>query len=143
VPKSVSSTVALASRTQASAGTKETNRNKIPEISDAPLTEQTIVVVALFPFAGRGWMQKKPFERVFQTLRASFCRFRLGLVIRLFILLLVGGLILVVDYEWDFLVGSSALQSTNDAYLQADTTPLAAKVPGATAIPDNYYNWLG
>jgi hypothetical protein len=57
----------LASRTQASAGTKEANRNKIPEISDAPLTEQTIVVVALFPFAGRGWMQKKPFERVFQT----------------------------------------------------------------------------
>jgi membrane fusion protein, multidrug efflux system len=52
-------------------------------------------------------------------------------------------LILVVAYEWDFLVGSSALQSTNDAYLQADTTPLAAKVPGATAIPDNYYNWLG
>ena len=70
-------------------------------------------------------------------------RFRLGLVIRLFILLLVGGLILVVAFEWDFLVGSSALQSTNDAYLQADTTPLAAKVPGATAIPDNYYNWLG
>jgi hypothetical protein len=54
------------------AGTKKTDRNKIQEISGAPLTEQTIVVVALFPFAGRGWMQKKPFERVFQTLRARF-----------------------------------------------------------------------
>ena len=49
-------------------GVKKTDRNKIREISSAPLTEQTIVVVALFPFAGRGWMQKKPFERVFQTL---------------------------------------------------------------------------
>ena len=47
---------------------KRINRNKIQEISGAPLTEQTIVVVTLFPFAGRGWMQKKPFERVFQTL---------------------------------------------------------------------------
>jgi membrane fusion protein, multidrug efflux system len=72
-----------------------------------------------------------------------FTRFRLSLFIRLFILLLVGGLIVVVAFEWDFWVGSSALQTTNDAYLQADTTPLAAKVPGATAIPDNYYNWLG
>jgi hypothetical protein len=57
-------------------------------------------------------------------------RFRLGLVIRLFILFLIGGLILVVAYEWDFWVGSSALQSTNGAYLQVDTTRLAAKVPG-------------
>jgi membrane fusion protein, multidrug efflux system len=57
-------------------------------------------------------------------------RLQLGLLIRLFILLLIAGLIIVVAYEWDFWVGSSALQTTNDAYLQADTTPLAAKVPG-------------
>ena len=50
--------------------------------------------------------------------------------IRLFILALIGGLILVVAREWDWWVGSSTLQSTDDAYLQADTTPLAAKVPG-------------
>ena len=56
-------------------GVKKTDRNKIREISSAPLTEQTIVVVALFPFAARGWVQKKPFERVFQTLRASFWPF--------------------------------------------------------------------
>jgi hypothetical protein len=60
---------------QRQAGTGNTNRNKIQEISGAPLTEQAIVVVALFPFAGRGWMQKKPFERVFQTPRASFWPF--------------------------------------------------------------------
>jgi membrane fusion protein (multidrug efflux system) len=50
--------------------------------------------------------------------------------IRAFILLLIGGLILVVAYEWNWWVGSAVLQTTDDAYLQADTTPLAAKVPG-------------
>jgi membrane fusion protein, multidrug efflux system len=50
--------------------------------------------------------------------------------IRLFILLLIGVLIFVVAREWDWWVGSATLQSTDDAYLQADTTPLAAKVPG-------------
>jgi membrane fusion protein (multidrug efflux system) len=49
---------------------------------------------------------------------------------RLFILLLVGALIIVVVREWDWWVGSAAEQSTDDAYLQADLTPLSAKVPG-------------
>jgi membrane fusion protein, multidrug efflux system len=62
--------------------------------------------------------------------KGTSARFPLGFVIRLFILLLVGCLILIVAFEWDLWVGSSALQTTNDAYLQADTTPLAAKVPG-------------
>jgi membrane fusion protein (multidrug efflux system) len=59
-----------------------------------------------------------------------FARLSLGFAIRFFILLLIGCLIIVVAYEWDVWVGSAALQTTNDAYLQADTTPLAAKVPG-------------
>jgi membrane fusion protein (multidrug efflux system) len=54
----------------------------------------------------------------------------LGIGLRAFILLLVAGLILIVAYEWNWWVGSSVHQSTDDAYLQADTTPLAAKVPG-------------
>jgi len=53
-----------------------------------------------------------------------------GAVIRLFILILIGALVFVVLREWNWWVSSSALQSTDDAYLQADTTPLAAKVPG-------------
>jgi membrane fusion protein (multidrug efflux system) len=53
-----------------------------------------------------------------------------GVGIRLFILLLIAALVVVVAREWDWWVGSSALQRTDDAYLQADTTPLAAKVPG-------------
>jgi len=47
-----------------------------------------------------------------------------------FILALVGGLVAVVAQNWDWWVGSARQQSTDDAYLQADVTPLAAKVPG-------------
>jgi membrane fusion protein (multidrug efflux system) len=53
-----------------------------------------------------------------------------GSGLKLYILLLVGALVVVVAREWDYWVGSAALQTTDDAYLQADTTPLAAKVPG-------------
>ena len=53
-----------------------------------------------------------------------------GAGIRLFILLLVGVLVVVVAREWDWWVGSAVEQSTDDSYLQADMTPLAAKVPG-------------
>jgi membrane fusion protein, multidrug efflux system len=54
----------------------------------------------------------------------------LGTGIRLFILLLVGGLVFLVAYEWDSWLGSAVRQSTDDANLQADLTPLAAKVSG-------------
>jgi membrane fusion protein (multidrug efflux system) len=53
-----------------------------------------------------------------------------GAGIRLFILILIGALVLVVAHEWNWWISSSALQRTDDAYLKADTTPLAAKVPG-------------
>ena len=50
--------------------------------------------------------------------------------IRLFILLLAGGLVAFVAAEWDWWVGAARLQGTDDAYLQANLTPLAARVPG-------------
>jgi membrane fusion protein, multidrug efflux system len=53
-----------------------------------------------------------------------------GTAIRLFILLLAGGLVAVVAMQWDWWVGSARWQTTDDAYLTADLTPLAAKVPG-------------
>ena len=53
-----------------------------------------------------------------------------GVAFRLFVLVLVGGLIAFVAYKWDWWVGSAVLQTTDDAYLHADLTPLAAKVPG-------------
>jgi membrane fusion protein (multidrug efflux system) len=63
-------------------------------------------------------------------LAQSRARSLAGVSIRLFILLLIAGLVLVVAREWDWWVGSATLQTTDDAYLHADTTPLAAKVPG-------------
>jgi len=54
----------------------------------------------------------------------------LGTGIRLLILLLVGGLTFLLTYEWNWWVGAAVQESTDDAYLQADLTPLAAKVPG-------------
>jgi membrane fusion protein (multidrug efflux system) len=53
-----------------------------------------------------------------------------GIGIRLFILLLAGGLVAMVATEWNWWVGSARFQTTDDAYLTADLTPLAAKVPG-------------
>jgi membrane fusion protein, multidrug efflux system len=53
-----------------------------------------------------------------------------GIGLRLFIVLLAIGLVAVVAYEWDGWVESAVLQSTDDAYLWADTTPLAAQVAG-------------
>ena len=54
----------------------------------------------------------------------------LGLGLRLYLLLLAAGLVVVVTREWDRWVGSATFQTTDDAYLQADSTPLAAQVPG-------------
>jgi membrane fusion protein, multidrug efflux system len=54
----------------------------------------------------------------------------LGTGIRLFILFLVGALVVLVAHEWNWWVGSAVRQITDDAYLQADLTPMAAKVPG-------------
>jgi membrane fusion protein, multidrug efflux system len=54
----------------------------------------------------------------------------LGTGVRLFILLLIGGLAVVLAREWDWWTGLAVRQSTDDAYLEADLTPMAAKVPG-------------
>ena len=48
----------------------------------------------------------------------------------MFIVVLAALLVGVVASDWNFWVGSAALQTTDDAYLQADLTPLAAKSPG-------------
>lgn len=53
-----------------------------------------------------------------------------GASIRLFVLFLIGVLIIFVARDWNWWQGSAARQVTDDAYLQADLTPLAAKSPG-------------
>jgi len=54
----------------------------------------------------------------------------LGAGVRLSILVLAGGLAAFVATKWDWWVGAAVLQSTDDAYLQTDMTPLAAKSAG-------------
>jgi hypothetical protein len=53
-----------------------------------------------------------------------------GTAIRTFIVGLAILLIGVVAVEWNVWVGSAILQTTDDAYLRADITPLAGKSPG-------------
>jgi membrane fusion protein (multidrug efflux system) len=66
------------------------------------------------------------------TPRATVPRWRHWLAnsVPLYIVLLTIGLIIVVSREWDRWTSYATYQTTDDAYLQADTTPLAAKVPG-------------
>src|ERR1700744_2822466 len=54
----------------------------------------------------------------------------LATAIRLFVLVLIGVLVVFVARDWDWWRGSAARQVTDDAYLKADLTPLAAKSPG-------------
>jgi membrane fusion protein, multidrug efflux system len=54
----------------------------------------------------------------------------LGRSIPIVVVLLAGGLMIAVAGNWDRWVGSAIDQSTDDAYLRADTTPLAAKSAG-------------
>ena len=50
--------------------------------------------------------------------------------LRLFIILLIGALVVLVATQWGWWVSAVVVQTTDDAYLTADTTPLAAKVAG-------------
>ena len=63
------------------------------------------------------------------TMRGLLSRWS-GTAIRIFIVVLAVVLIGVVAADWNLWVGSAILQTTDDAYLQADLTPLAAKSPG-------------
>jgi membrane fusion protein, multidrug efflux system len=54
----------------------------------------------------------------------------LGTAIRLFVLILIAVLVVFVARDWNWWQGSAARQVTDDAYLEADLTPLAAKSPG-------------
>jgi membrane fusion protein, multidrug efflux system len=56
--------------------------------------------------------------------------------IRTFIVVLAILLLAVVAVDWNLWIGTSVLQTTDDAYLQADITPLAAKSPGyVSSVP--------
>jgi membrane fusion protein (multidrug efflux system) len=52
------------------------------------------------------------------------------LALRLVVLALAAGLVFLFTVDWDAWIGSATMQSINDAYLESDITPLAAKVGG-------------
>jgi membrane fusion protein (multidrug efflux system) len=53
---------------------------------------------------------------------------------RVAIFALALGILVVVTTRWDRWEGNAGRQSTDDAYLQADLTPIAARVPGYVKI---------
>jgi membrane fusion protein (multidrug efflux system) len=53
-----------------------------------------------------------------------------GIVWRLLTLVVAGAIVYLFATEWDRWDGEPGAQTTNDAYLQTDLTPLVAKVPG-------------
>jgi len=63
------------------------------------------------------------------TMRGLLTRWS-GTAIRIFIVVMAVLLMCVLAIDWNVWVGSAILQTTDDAYLQADVTPLAAKSPG-------------
>jgi membrane fusion protein (multidrug efflux system) len=63
-----------------------------------------------------------------------------GLPLRIFVILLAAFLVASFAVEWNWWVGSSRLQSTDDAYLQADLAPLGSRVSGyVRAVPVTDY----
>jgi membrane fusion protein (multidrug efflux system) len=61
------------------------------------------------------------------------------LTLRVVALLLAAGLVLLFTVNWDAWIGAARMQSTDDAYLESDVTPLAARVSGyvrAVAVRD-------
>ncbi len=49
---------------------------------------------------------------------------------RILVFIVAIGIIIVVSTNWTRWEGGAGWQSTNDAYLQADLTPISAKVAG-------------
>jgi membrane fusion protein (multidrug efflux system) len=63
--------------------------------------------------------------------RGERTRLRLGgLLVTFTILLSAGGLVVLFATRWDLWVGESTRQTTDDAYLRSDITPLSAKIEG-------------
>jgi membrane fusion protein, multidrug efflux system len=50
--------------------------------------------------------------------------------LRLAILVVAGGLVLLLAFRWDVWVGQRSRQTTDDAYVRGDITPLSAQVEG-------------
>jgi membrane fusion protein, multidrug efflux system len=57
-------------------------------------------------------------------------RRRVDLVVRIAALLVAGGIVVLFATQWDRWVGNAVRQTTDDAYVRGDLTPLSAQVDG-------------
>src|ERR1700730_9238391 len=64
------------------------------------------------------------------TQSAFHCRSPPDWIWRVLILLLAGGVLVLITTRWNRWEANSRRQSTDDAYLQSDLTPISAKVAG-------------
>src|SRR5258708_23074305 len=71
-----------------------------------------------------------PTSRLSPALRDSWRR----LALPLFAVLAVFGFIALATLRWDAWVGSAVVQTTNDAYVKAETTRLSSRVAGEVLI---------
>ncbi|HYZ31230.1 MAG TPA: HlyD family secretion protein, partial [Crenalkalicoccus sp.] len=63
-----------------------------------------------------------------------------GLLVPLLLVLLAAGLAALFTFRWNAWTGLAATQSTDDAYLQSDLTPLSARIVGyVRAVPVQDY----
>jgi membrane fusion protein (multidrug efflux system) len=53
-----------------------------------------------------------------------------GSLVRLAILIIAGGIVVLFAVRWDTWVGARTRQTTDDAYVRGDITPLSAKIEG-------------
>ncbi len=102
----------MANSETANTETTEPERAPAPAAPHAPRTTPPITPATAPPRAGGRPVTWSPW-----IVRAAVFGLALILVIAFFT-------------RWDFWVGSGIRQSTNDAYLQSDTTPIAAQVSG-------------
>jgi membrane fusion protein (multidrug efflux system) len=98
--------------------TRSESKERIPEDRSAPKPDSAPPPAPML----------SPGVAVAPAARRGFVWSAVG--VRLFIFALVFALVVVLAREWDWWVGSAVQQTTDDAYLQSDLTPLAAKVSG-------------
>src|SRR5438445_13280721 len=57
-----------------------------------------------------------------------------ALVIPIAVLLLAVGIVVLITTRWNSWVGGRSTQSTDDAYVRADVTPLSTKISGIFSV---------
>ncbi len=97
------------------------------QISTAPAAGQKGMIPSSPPAPAAA---NAPTSRLSSALRDSWRR----LALPLFAVLAAFGFIALATLRWDAWVGSAVVQTTNDAYVKAETTRLSSRVAGEVLI---------